>query len=60
MEDPADYMAALGWSTSFTQCGGADADYGRWQYPVVPVAALDLPHHWLVTAKRELGGERQP
>lgn len=60
MEDPADYMAALGWNASFTQCGGADADYGRWQYPVVPVAALDLPHHWLVTAKRELGGETHP
>ncbi len=53
MESPADYVAALGWRASLTQCGGADADYGRWRYPVVPMAAPDLPHHWLVTAKRE-------
>ena len=57
MEDPANYMAALGWQASLTQCGGADADYGRWRYPVAPITALDLPHHWLVTAKRELGGK---
>jgi len=59
IENPADYMAALGWHASLTQCGGADADYGRWRYPVVPMAALDLPHLWLVTAKRELGGTQR-
>jgi methyltransferase (TIGR00027 family) len=53
MESPADYLAAMGWRASVTQCGGADADYGRWQYPVAPMAAPDLPHHWLVTADRE-------
>jgi methyltransferase (TIGR00027 family) len=59
MEDPADYMAALGWRVSLTQCGSADADYGHWGYPVVPMAALDLPHHWLVTAEKGLDGETQ-
>jgi O-methyltransferase involved in polyketide biosynthesis len=53
MERPAEHLAALGWRASLTQCGGADADYGRWKYPVVPIAAPGLPHHWLVTAKRE-------
>jgi len=55
IENPEGYMADLGWHASLTQIGGADADFGRWRYPVVPMAALDLPHHWLVTAKRELG-----
>ena len=52
MENPADYLAALGWRASVTQVGNADADYGRWPYPVVPMAAPGLPHHWLVTARR--------
>ena len=57
IEDPASYTAGLGWHASLTQIGGADADFGRWRYPVVPMAALDLPHHWLVTAKREPGAD---
>jgi methyltransferase (TIGR00027 family) len=60
MEDPAGYTADLGWHASLTQIGGADADFARWRYPVVPMAALDLPHHWLVTAKREPGGDPAP
>lgn len=53
MENPREYLATLGWRASLTQCGGADADYGRWRYPVVPITAPDLPHLWLVTAKSE-------
>jgi methyltransferase (TIGR00027 family) len=56
MENPADYLAGIGWRASMTQCGGADADFGRWRYPVVPMSRADLPHHWLVTAEREPKG----
>ena len=52
MENPADYVASLGWRANLTQCGGVDADYGRWRYPAIPMTAPGLPHHWLVTATR--------
>ena len=60
MENPVGYLAGVGWRASLTQCGGADADFGRWPYPVVPMTRADLPHHWLVTAERELKGGPGP
>lgn len=52
MEDPSSYLADVGWRANVTQCGNIDADYGRWAYPVSPMGALGLPHHWFVTAKK--------
>lgn len=52
LDDPAAPLAALGWDATVTQFGEPDAAYGRWPYPVPPIARGDLPHHWLVTARR--------
>jgi methyltransferase (TIGR00027 family) len=52
LDDPVGYLATLGWRTTLSQCGATDADYGRWPYPVIPITAPDLPHHWLATATK--------
>lgn len=52
LDDPAEPLTALGWTVAVTQFGEPDADYGRWALPVPPREARDLPHHWLVTARR--------
>jgi methyltransferase (TIGR00027 family) len=52
IDDPVAYLAALGWEAAVTQCGAADAHYGRWPLPAVSMAARELPHHWLVTARK--------
>jgi methyltransferase (TIGR00027 family) len=51
MEDP---IACLGdrWAAGMTQPGQPDAHYGRWSLPVLPTIMPDIPHHWLVTARR--------
>lgn len=53
VDDPAAALAERGWGeVRITQPGARDANYGRWTLPVIPVAAPDMPHHWLVTATR--------
>jgi len=52
MEDPAGYLAELGWQASLTQAGAEDAHYGRWLLPVIPVTAPGMPHNWYVTAQK--------
>ena len=52
LDDPVKYLATLDWCATLSQCGAVNADYGRWPYPVIPVTAPDLPHHWLATATR--------
>jgi methyltransferase (TIGR00027 family) len=52
IDDPEAYLAALGWEATLSQCGAADAHYGRWPLPVDSTAARGLPHHWLVTARK--------
>jgi len=52
IDDPVEYLSLFGWQASATQCGAADAAYGRWPYPVIPATALELPHHWLVMSTR--------
>jgi methyltransferase (TIGR00027 family) len=47
-----DDLATLGWEATLTECGAADAHYGRWPLPVGSVAALHLPQHRLVTARK--------
>ena len=52
IDDPEAYLAALGWEATLSECGAADAHYGRWPLPVGSAAALHLPRHRLVTARK--------
>jgi methyltransferase (TIGR00027 family) len=52
IDDPESYLAPLGWAASLSQCGAADAHYGRWPLPVDSPAAKGLPQHRLVTARK--------
>jgi methyltransferase (TIGR00027 family) len=53
LDDPVGFLAARGWAATLTQAGEPDANHGRWPYPIYPVMAPDLPHNWLVTARKE-------
>ncbi|MGA9114539.1 MAG: SAM-dependent methyltransferase [Candidatus Dormiibacterota bacterium] len=52
IDDPEACLAALGWEATLSECGAADAHYGRWPLPVGSAAALHLPRHRLVTARK--------
>jgi methyltransferase (TIGR00027 family) len=52
IDDPKAHLAAIGWEAVVTQCGAADAHYGRWPLPVGSAVARDLPQHRLVTARK--------
>lgn len=52
IDDPEAYLAALGWEARLSQCGAADAHYGRWPLPVGSAAGQGLPQHRLVTARK--------
>ena len=53
LEDPQGLLASLGWTASLTQAGQPDANYGRWTLPVIPTDMANMPHNWLVTARKE-------
>ena len=53
MEDPQELLASLGWEARLTQAGQPDANYGRWTLPVIPTDMVNMPHNWLVTARKE-------
>lgn len=55
MDDPVAYLAERGWTAVLTQAGAADAHYGRWPYPIIPVTMPNMPHNWYVTARFGLG-----
>ncbi|MFN2137952.1 MAG: SAM-dependent methyltransferase [Candidatus Promineifilaceae bacterium] len=50
MNDPQDYLQRLGWEAYLTQAGAEDANFGRWQLPVLPTLLPGAPHNWYVTA----------
>jgi methyltransferase (TIGR00027 family) len=52
MDDPIGFLTGLGWRTSLSQAGAADANYGRWNLPVIPVNMPNMPHNWFVTAQK--------
>jgi methyltransferase (TIGR00027 family) len=52
MDDPLKFLAARGWKASIGQAGAADANYGRWTLPVIPVQMAEMPHNWYVTAQK--------
>ena len=53
MDDPEGFLNRHGWRTDLTQAGAADANYGRWTYPVIPTRMAGMPHNWYVTAVKE-------
>jgi O-methyltransferase involved in polyketide biosynthesis len=52
LDDPAGFLAGLGWRATLSQIGQPDANYDRWTGQVIPVTAPGLPHNWYVTARR--------
>ncbi len=53
LDDPAGVLAERGWTAELTQAGAADANYGRWVLPVVPITLPNFPHNWYVTARKD-------
>ncbi len=52
MDDPIGFLTGLGWRTSLSQAGAADANHSRWHLPVIPVNMPNMPHNWFVTAQK--------
>ena len=52
MDNPVGFLAGRGWQAALTQAGAADANHGRWTWPVIPVDRPDMPHNWYVTAHK--------
>jgi methyltransferase (TIGR00027 family) len=55
MDDPEGFLTRRGWKATLTQAGQADANHGRWPFPVIPTTMPDIPHNWFVTAQRHEG-----
>jgi methyltransferase (TIGR00027 family) len=53
LDAPQEFLARRGWQATLTQAGASDANYGRWQLPVLPIMAPELPHNWFVTAQKQ-------
>lgn len=51
-DDPERFFARHGWVATVVQPGDATANYDRWHLPVPPRSHLELPHTFLVTARR--------
>jgi O-methyltransferase involved in polyketide biosynthesis len=52
MDDPEAELSARSWQTRLSRPDEAEANYGRWPYPVIPRTLPDMPRHWLVTAQK--------
>ena len=52
MDDPVGFLAACGWRATLSQAGAADANHGRWTWPIIPVTMPDMPHNWYVVAQK--------
>jgi hypothetical protein len=54
MDDPAGVLGERGWQATATQPGEEGANFGRWPFPVAPLAggATDTPRMYLVPAQR--------
>jgi methyltransferase (TIGR00027 family) len=51
-DEPEKLLAGHGWIATVRQPGDSDASYGRWRHPVVPRDQRQVPHHFLVAARR--------
>jgi methyltransferase (TIGR00027 family) len=56
MDEPEAVLGPLGWRVQVVQAGEEGANFGRWPYPVTPLAQPDIPRSFLVTAERQQGG----
>ncbi len=56
IDDPEDVLARRGWKARLIQLGEAEANYGRWSYPIIPRAVPHMPRYWLVTAQKSVLG----
>jgi methyltransferase (TIGR00027 family) len=52
LDDPVGFMATREWKATLSQAGAADANHGRWRFPVFPVLLENMPHNWYVTAQK--------
>jgi methyltransferase (TIGR00027 family) len=53
MDDPQSFLAQRGWEASLAQPGDAEANFGRWPYPVLSNDIPNMPHNWYVTAYKK-------
>ena len=52
LDDPLGFLAARGWQARLSAAGEADANFGRWHFPIIPITAPGMPHSWLVTTQK--------
>lgn len=52
LDDPHSFLAERGWRASLSQAGAPEANFGRWNLPVIPTELPGMPHNWYVTAEK--------
>ena len=58
-DNPEKLLAAYGWDGTVVSPGDPEANYGRWQMPVVPRSIANLPRSFFVRASRLEPPERE-
>lgn len=51
-DEPEELLARHGWMATVRQPGESGAAYGRWTRPIVPRDQRQVPHHFLIAARR--------
>jgi methyltransferase (TIGR00027 family) len=54
LDDPKGVLTEHGWSATLAQLGEDGLNFGRWQYPVIPLSVPAMPRFWFVTAQRQM------
>jgi hypothetical protein len=52
IDEPEAVLSGFGWEAEVRQPGDEGAGVGRWPYPVVPRNVAQVPHSFLVTARK--------
>lgn len=52
LDDPRSFLGERGWRASLSQAGAPEANFGRWNLPVIPTELPGMPHNWYVTAEK--------
>jgi methyltransferase (TIGR00027 family) len=52
MEDPAGFLSERGWEAKLYPIGSAEANYGRWPFPVIPANIPGMPAYRFVTGHK--------
>lgn len=53
LDDPDGFLAERNWKARVIPIGAPEANYDRWNYPVIPVTMPGMPHYWFVVGKKE-------